>query len=162
MTAVIFQPMGNSHSWANGGCSRNNGMLAGSPFTPSPSPLPPSAFCPRPMPFALESGLAGCCERLNSSVVGECVRTCNSVSVYTEGQKNVPAVVNYGQTERMNAINFDCSHIYVIAHHSVLCISASSGSSLTRSGNGSGSDNNVLLTDCAFSVLKQLLIIVYT
>ena len=108
------------------------------------------------MPFALESGLAGCCERLNSSVVGECVRTCNSVSVYTEGQKNVPAVVNYGQTERMNAINFDCNHIYVIAHHGVLCISASSGSSLTRSGNGSGSDNNVLLIDCAFSVLKQL------
>ena len=51
MTAVIFQPMGNSRSWANGGCSRNNG----SPFTLSPHPLTPSAFCTRTMPFALES-----------------------------------------------------------------------------------------------------------
>ena len=40
MTAVIFQPMGNSRSWANGRCSRNNGMLAGPPFAPSPHPLP--------------------------------------------------------------------------------------------------------------------------
>ena len=38
---------------------KNMGVLAGPPFAPSPHPLPPSAFCPRTMPFALESLRAG-------------------------------------------------------------------------------------------------------